>query len=188
MRRLAAIGLRIAIAIVVAAYILLRRDIVPLFFAISIVWFHEFGHFLLAKRLGQKPSALCVSFLILASGVFKEISDNKKHEKIVVVGGPLGGLFAYVFFGLILNQISPLPLFIWVVGLGMVLLPSTMDFTELFFLLTNRRPPTDMLNKKINILGCSWLLVFSKERWEKLKSKIEKQIGREIKFREIVLR
>jgi hypothetical protein len=32
-----------------------------------------------------------------------------------------------------------------------------------------------------------WLLVFSEERWQRLKARIEQQIGRKINFKEIIL-
>jgi membrane-associated protease RseP (regulator of RpoE activity) len=156
--------------------------VVPLTFAFSIVWFHEIGHTIAARKLGYGIIAWSF-FTIFPSGVFREETNNKKHQKIIAAGGPLGGLFAFVLFGATLNLISPLSSFILIVGLAMALLCSLVDFIELLPLST--RP--GLAKTKMKLLWGSWLLVFSKKRWQEMKTKIEQEIGKKINFKEITL-
>jgi hypothetical protein len=58
--------------------------IVAIIFVFLIMLFHEFGHLLLARRLGYNPSALCFSYLILPSAVFRDYTNNNiKHDQII---------------------------------------------------------------------------------------------------------
>ncbi|MBN8661779.1 MAG: site-2 protease family protein [Candidatus Obscuribacter phosphatis] len=87
---------------------------------VALIWIHEMGHVLAARKIGLPVSAPVFVPFLGALIRMKELPKNAKDEAIMAMGGPLlGALGAFACLGI--WQLNGDKLWLWLAGIGMLI-------------------------------------------------------------------
>jgi Zn-dependent protease len=87
---------------------------------VALIWIHEMGHVLAARKIGLPVSAPVFVPFLGALIRMKELPKNAKDEAIMAMGGPLLGALG-AFACLAVWQLNGDKLWLWLAGIGMLI-------------------------------------------------------------------
>ena len=87
---------------------------------VALIWIHEMGHVLAARKIGLPVSAPVFVPFLGALIRMKELLKNAKDEAIMAMGGPLLGALG-AFACLAVWQLNGDKLWLWLAGIGMLI-------------------------------------------------------------------
>lgn len=87
---------------------------------VALIWVHEMGHVLAARKIGLPVSAPVFVPFLGALIRMKELPKNAKDEAIMAMGGPLLGALG-AFACLAVWQLNGDKLWLWLAGIGMLI-------------------------------------------------------------------